>query len=193
MKSVCVFCGSSQGASPVYLASARRLGTLLATAGLGLVYGGASVGLMGAVADAALDAGGAVTGVIPRALWEREVGHTRLTDLHVVESMHERKACMAELADAFLALPGGVGTLEELFEMWTWALLGIHGKPCGLLNVAGYFDPLLTFLDYATTEGFVRAAHRQMVIVDAEPEGLLQRFRAYRPPAVTKWLDASRT
>ena len=193
MKCVCVFCGSSQGGSPVYLASARRLGTLLAAAGLRLVYGGASVGLMGAVADAALDAGGAVTGVIPRSLWEREVGHTGLTDLLVVESMHERKARMAELADAFLALPGGVGTLEELFEVWTWALLGIHAKPCGLLNVAGYFDPLLTFLDYATTEGFVRPAHRQMVIVDAEPERLLERFRAYRAPAVTKWLDESRT
>jgi uncharacterized protein (TIGR00730 family) len=193
MNSVCVFCGSSEGASPIYLTAARRVGTLLATAGLGLVYGGASVGLMGALADAALQAGGKVIGVIPRALQKREVAHTGLTDLRVVESMHERKALMAELSDAFLALPGGVGTLEELFEVWTWGLLGIHAKPCGLLNVGGYFGPLLTFLDYAAAEGFVRTAHREMVIVDAEPERLLERFRAYRPPPTTKWLDASRT
>ena len=193
MKSVCVFCGSSPGASTDYVATARRLGALLAQGGLRLVYGGASVGLMGALADATLEAGGSVTGVIPRALWQREVGHTGLTELRVVESMHERKALMAELSDAFLALPGGLGTLEELFEVWTWALLGIHAKPCALLNVRGYFDPLLAFVDHATRERFIRRTHRDMLIVEAEPERLLQRLERYRPPAVAKWLDESRT
>lgn len=193
MDNLCVFCGSSPGVSPIYLASARRLGALLARAGIGLVYGGASVGLMGAIADASLEGGGSVVGVIPRALQDREVAHKGLTDLRIVESMHERKALMAELSDAFLALPGGLGTLEELFEVWTWGLLGIHAKPCGLLNVGGYFGPLLTFLDYASAEGFVRPAHREMAIVDADAERLIERLRDYRPPAVTKWLDASRS
>jgi uncharacterized protein (TIGR00730 family) len=193
MKSLCVFCGSSPGTSPDYAAAAQRLGQLLADRGVGLVYGGASVGLMGTLANATLEAGGSVVGVIPRALWQREVGHTGLTELRVVESMHERKALMAELSDAFLALPGGLGTLEELFEVWTWALLGIHAKPCALLNVRRYFDPLLAFIDHATRELFIRHAHRDLLIVETDPERLLARLESYRPPAVAKWLDKSRT
>ena len=143
---------------------------------------------MGVLADAMLDVGGDVIGVIPRALQAREVGHAALGDLRVVETMHERKALMADLADGFVALPGGLGTLEELFEVWTWAQLGIHAKPCGVLNVAGFFDPLLAFLDHAVAERFVREAHRAMLLVEPEPEALLARLAAYRPPRVTKWL-----
>ena len=144
---------------------------------------------MGVLADAALAAGGEVVGVIPRALQTREVGHAALPDLRVVETMHGRKALMAELADAFVALPGGLGTLEELFEVWTWAQLGIHAKPCGVLNVAGFFDPLLAFLDHAVAERFVREAHRAMMLVETEPDALLARMAAYRAPAVPKWLS----
>src|SRR5919199_3791597 len=178
MRRVCVFCGSSPGADPAYAAAARRLAEVLVRRGIGLVYGGGSVGLMGVLADAALAAGGEVTGVIPRALQAREVGHAALPDLRVVETMHERKALMAELADGFVALPGGLGTLEEFFEVWTWAQLGIHAKPCGVLNVGGYFDPLLAFLDHAVAEGFVRDAYRAMLLVAAEPAPLLDRLAA---------------
>ena len=191
VRRVCVFCGSSPGASPAYAAAARRLAEVLVRRGVGLVYGGGSVGLMGVLADAALAAGGEVTGVIPRALWEREVGHAALPDLRVVETMHERKALMAELADGFVALPGGLGTLEEFFEVWTWAQLGIHAKPCGVLNVAGFFDPLLAFLDHAVAARFVREVHRAMVLVEPEPDALLDRMVAYRAPAVAKWMSAS--
>ncbi len=170
------------------------LGTLLARKGIGLVYGGARVGLMGAVADAALAAGGEVIGVIPRALEAREVAHQGLTQLHVVATMHARKAMMAELSDAFVALPGGAGTLEEIFEVWTWAQLGDHRKPCGLLNVAGFFDGLTGFLDHAAGEGFMQGAHRGMLLAAPTPEAMLAAIRTYQPPvAVSKWLDLPAT
>ncbi len=188
MRRVCVFCGSNAGARPGYEAAARALGRLLAERGLGLVYGGARVGLMGAVADAALAAGGAVTGVMPRALVEREVAHAALPDLRIVDTMHERKALMAELSDAFVALPGGLGTFEELFEAWTWAQLGLHRKPVALLDVAGFYGPLAAFLDAAVGERFVRPEHRGMLLVDDDPGALLGRLAAYEPPAVAKWI-----
>jgi uncharacterized protein (TIGR00730 family) len=193
MRRVCVFCGSSAGARPEYLAAARTLGRGLAERGVGVVYGGARVGLMGAVADAALAAGGDVTGVIPRALQEREIAHPGLTTLHVVASMHERKALMSEASDAFVTLPGGLGTLEELFEVWTWAQLGIHAKPCGVLNVAGYYTPLLDFLDRGVAEQFVRARYRSMLLVDDDVERLVDRLAAYRPEGVTRWMAPSET
>ncbi len=168
----------------------RAFGRLLARRGISVVYGGSSVGLMAALADSVGDELGDIIGVIPRMLVEREVANTALTDLRVVDSMHARKALMAELADGFVALPGGIGTLEEFFETWTWAQLGMHTKPCGLLNVAGYFDPLLEFLDHAVAEKFVRDAHRAMVIVESDPEKLLARFESYEPPRVVKWVNA---
>lgn len=161
--------------------------------GIALVYGGARVGLMGAVADAALAAGATVTGVIPRALATKEVAHDGLTRLHVVETMHERKQMMADLADGFVALPGGFGTFEETLEMLTWAQLGIHRKPCGLLNIDGYFDPLLAFFDHALEQRFIRREHRAMLVVDPSPAGLLDRFGRYEPPAVPKWMDWRQT
>ena len=188
MKSVCVYCGSSAGRDPAYAAAARRLGEEIAGRGLGLVYGGSSVGIMKVVADAALALGGRVTGVIPEALVRKEIAHRGLSELLVTSSMHERKMKMAELSDAFVALPGGIGTLEELFEAWTWAQLGLHAKPCGLLNVAGYFDRLIGFLDHAVAERFVKEANRAMLVVSAEPADLLDRFAAYRPPTVEKWI-----
>lgn len=189
MKRVCVFCGSSSGKDPVYLEAAQATGRALAGRGIGLVYGGGSVGLMGAVADATLDAGGEVTGVIPRALELRELAHLRLTTLHVVGSMHERKAKMAALADGFVALPGGMGTLEELAEILTWAQLGLHARPVGLLDVAGYYQPLIQFLDRAVVEGFLRPEHRALLLVASEPGALLERFEAWRPPPVERWID----
>lgn len=170
--------------------AARSLGRALVSRGIGLVYGGSNVGLMAAIADEMVVGAGDVIGIIPRTLVEREVANTSLSDLRIVGSMHERKAMMAELADGFIALPGGIGTLEEFFEMWTWAQLGMHRKPCGLLNAAGYFDPLLTFLDRSVEEKFVRPVHRQMVIVESDAAGLLDRFAAYEPPLVVKWLNA---
>jgi uncharacterized protein (TIGR00730 family) len=185
-----VFCGSNPGARPEYVEAARSLGRLLCQRGIGIVYGGSSVGLMAALAESMLDDLGDVIGVIPRMLVEREVANRALTDLRIVGSMHERKALMAQLADGFIALPGGIGTLEEFFEMWTWAQLGMHDKPCGLLNVAGYFDPLLEFLDRAVAEKFVRDVHRKMVIVESDPGELLSRFEVYDPPRVVKWINA---
>ena len=176
MRRICVFCGSSSGTHPAYARAARALGTELAERRIDVVYGGGRVGLMGELAEAALQAGGAVIGVIPEALSVREVAHDQLTELHVVPSMHARKALMAELSDAFIALPGGMGTLEELCEVLTWAQLGIHGKPCGLLNVARYFDPLLALFDHAVREGFVRPEHRAILIDDVEPERLVERI-----------------
>jgi uncharacterized protein (TIGR00730 family) len=190
IKRVAVFCGSNPGARPEYMAAARSLGRLLAQRGIGVVYGGSNVGLMSALAEEMMDELGDIIGVIPRMLVEREVANTALTDLRIVATMHERKALMAELADAFIALPGGIGTLEEFFETWTWAQLGMHTKPCGLLNVAGYFDPLLAFLDRAVSERFVRDVHRQMLVVDSDPSALLARFEAYDPPQVVKWINA---
>jgi uncharacterized protein (TIGR00730 family) len=188
MLSVCVFCGSNTGARDGYSEAARQVGRAIAMHGLTLVYGGAAVGLMGTLADAALDAGGRVVGVIPRALVERELAHSGLSELHEVSSMHERKAMMADRSDAFLALPGGAGTLEELFEVWTWAQLGHHQKPVGLLNVDRFFDALLAFLDHQVGERFIRPEHRAMLIVESDIIGLLDRFAAYSPPSVEKWI-----
>jgi len=191
VNSLCVFCGSNPGASLAYAEAAARLGRTLAGRGLNLVYGGGRVGLMGVVADAALAAGGTVTGVIPEALATRELAHAALSDLQVVGSMHERKARMSELADGFIALPGGIGTLEEWFEVWTWSQLGFQPKPCGLLNVAGYYDHLLAFLDHMTAERFLTDVHRAMAVVDDDPERLLDRLAAWQPPRARKWIDAA--
>jgi uncharacterized protein (TIGR00730 family) len=188
IRSVAVFCGSSHGVDPIHTEAARRFGTTLASEGITLVYGGGRVGLMGELADATLANGGSVTGVIPRALWEREVGHRSLTALHVVETMHDRKSMMASLADAFIALPGGLGTLEEIFEIWTWAQLGIHTKPLGFLDVNGFWSPLMHFLDSTVATGFVRPQHRAMVFVDHDAPRLLRHFADYEPPRVQKWL-----
>ncbi len=193
MKRICAFCGSSPGRRPAYRDVARRLGTLLAARGVGLVYGGGRVGLMGAIADAALDAGGEVIGVIPERLATRELAHTGLTRLDVVASMHERKARMAELADAFVALPGGLGTLEETAEILTWSQLGLHAKACGLLDVEGYWRSLVGLLDHAVDERFLSPEHRAMLVVEREPEALLERLEAWRPPATPKWLDERST
>jgi uncharacterized protein (TIGR00730 family) len=189
LKSLCVFCGSNLGARDSYAAAARGLGRLLAERGIALVYGGAAIGLMGAVADGALAAGGRVVGIIPRALIAREIGHPGLSELRMVESMHERKALMADLSDGFIGLPGGVGTMEEVFEMWTWGQLGDHEKPVGLLNIDGFFDALLAFVEHQTKELFMRPAHRDMLLVDKTAESLLDRFAAYQAPTVTKWIS----
>ena len=190
---VCVFCGSHTGSDPAYAQAAKVLGRTLAERGSTLVYGGGQVGLMGVVANAALGAGGEVIGVMPKALVEREIGHTGLTELHVVSSMHERKAKMSELSNGFVALPGGNGTLEEFFEVLTWAQLGEHGKPCGLLNVAGYYDPLLAVFDRMVDRGFLNTEHRRLVLVEEDPSVLLERFDAYRPPTSIKWIDVPET
>lgn len=177
MRSICIFCGSSPGNRPEYLQLARTTGWLIAERGLTLVYGGGKVGLMGAVADAALLAGGRVVGIIPQMLLDREVGHPGLSELHVVGTMSERKLMMGELSDAFLTLPGGIGTLDELFEAWTWTQLGLHDKPCGLVNYQGYYDPLVQFLDRSVAEGFQRPRHRAALLVEPEVEVLLDRLQ----------------
>ena len=189
MRSLCVFCGSSSGAQSAYADAARAMGRTLAERSIRLVYGGGHVGLMGVLADAAMAAGGDVIGVITEGLQLREVGHKGLPDLRVVPSMHERKAMMATLSEAFVALPGGAGTLDELFEAWTWTQLGIHRKAVGFLNTAGYYDPLLTFLDRAVAERFIRADDRASVVVDIEPGRLLDRLATATPPALDKWID----
>jgi uncharacterized protein (TIGR00730 family) len=189
MQSLCVFCGSSPGAQSAYADAARQMGLTLAARGIRLVYGGGHVGLMGVLADAAMAAGGDVIGVITEGLQRREVGHKGLPDLRVVPSMHERKAVMSSLSDAFAALPGGAGTLDELFEAWTWTQLGIHRKPVGILNTAGYYDPLLTFLDRAVAERFIRPADRASVVVESEPEKLLDRLATATLPPADKWID----
>jgi uncharacterized protein (TIGR00730 family) len=190
LKAVCVFCGSNSGARDSYAAAAREVGRTLAARGLRLVYGGAAVGLMGALADGALEAGGEVIGIIPGALVEREIAHRGLTEIRQVESMHARKALMSDLSDAFLTLPGGAGTLEELFEVWTWGQLGHHRKPVGLLNVDGYFDRLLAFLDHQSEERFMRREHRDMLLAEADIGTLLDRFARYEAPVVDKWIRA---
>jgi uncharacterized protein (TIGR00730 family) len=191
---ICVFAGSSPGARPEYLATARELGRALAERRIAVVYGGGGVGLMGALADAALAAGGEVIGVIPESLVAREVAHRGLADLRIVSSMHERKALMADLSDAFVALPGGWGTLEEFFEVLTWAQLGLHSKPCGLLNVGGYFDGLLAFLNHAVDERFVRAENGRLVIVATSVEQMLLELDRYEaPPSTGKWIDRAST
>ena len=176
MKTICVFCGSHDGARKGYRVEAARLGRTLAERNLGLIYGGASVGLMGTVADAVIDAGGRAVGVIPQSLIDMEIAHTGLADLHVVNSMHERRALMAQLSDGFIALPGGIGTLEELFEIMTFAQLRFHQKPCGLLNIEGYYDQLIDFLNNAQTQGFVSSAQTRYLLVDQTVDGLLDRF-----------------
>ena len=193
IRRVCVFCGSNSGSEPAYAEAARGLGRILARDGICLVYGGGSVGLMGELADAVLANGGEVVGVIPHALWAREVGHRGLTDLRIVETMHERKAMMADLADAFIALPGGLGTIEEIFEIWTWSQLGLHAKPVGFLEVNGFFAPLMQFLDGAMRERFLKPAHRSIAIVDSDPEQLLRRFDEWKPPRVEKWITREET
>ncbi len=193
MKRVCVFAGSSAGVRPEYVAAATDLGRVLAARGIGLVYGGARVGLMGAVADAVLTGGGEVTGVIPRSLVEKEVAHSGLTELRVVTTMHERKALMADLSDAFIALPGGWGTLDEMFEILTWAQLGLHRKPCGLLNVLGYFDRLLSFLDHTMEQGFVRREYGSLLAVSDGSAALLDALQSQSPPVVEKWIDLAST
>jgi uncharacterized protein (TIGR00730 family) len=189
MKRICVFCGSSPGHDPRYLEAARSMGRTLAERGIGLVYGGGSVGLMGAVADAALASGGEVVGVIPQVLQIRELAHKKLSTLHVVGSMHERKALMAELSDGFVALPGGMGTLEELSEVLTWAQLGLHARPVGMLDVAGYYQPLAEFFDRAVGAGFLRPAHRALLLVGHEPAALLDQFAVWRGPALEHVID----
>jgi uncharacterized protein (TIGR00730 family) len=189
LKTVCIYAGSMEGARPEYRAGAAQFARLLASDGIGVVYGGGRAGLMGAVADAAREAGGRVTGVIPRQLVDREVAHQDLDDLRVVSSMHERKALMAELADAFVAIPGGIGTLEELVEVFTWAQLGMHRKPVALLDLGGYYRGLVSFFDHATAEGFLRPATREMLLVEDDPATMIERLRAYEPPHVAQWID----
>ena len=188
-KRICVFAGSSPGKRPDYVAAGKLLGTELCARGYDLVYGGGRVGLMGAVADSVLQNGGQVIGVIPEALAEKEVAHQGLTELHVVASMHERKALMGELSNAFIALPGGLGTLEELFEVLTWVQLGIHAKPTGLLNVGGYFNGLLEFIAHAVEQRFLLPEHQSMILVDSDIKTLLDAMVAFVPPSVEKWMD----
>jgi len=190
---VCVYCGSNTGSRQDYSQAARKLGAGLARRGWELVYGGGKVGLMGAVADAVLASKGRVTGVIPEMLVTKEVAHQGLSDQRVVSSMHERKALMVELADAFIALPGGFGTMEEFCEVLTWAQLGLHRKPHGLLNVAGYYDSLLTFFDHSVAEGFVRPAHRALVVTENDPERLLDLLTTVQPPNLDKWINLTQT
>jgi len=193
VKRVCIFCGSSSGAEPAFPKAAQAMGELLARQRLGLVYGGGNIGLMGLLADAVLAGGGEVIGVIPQALLDKELAHRGLTKLHVVGSMHERKALMAELADAFIALPGGFGTLDEFCEIVTWAQLGFHRKPCGLLNVSGFFDAFLAQVEHAVEKRFIRAQHRELIHVEREPEPLLRRLLTAQPPAMHKWIDRDQT
>jgi uncharacterized protein (TIGR00730 family) len=194
MRRVCVFCGSSPGARAAYGEAAEELGRLLVARGIGLVYGGGHVGLMGRLADAVLDEGGEAIGVMPEALVAKEIAHTGLPDLRVVGSMHERKALMADLADGFVALPGGLGTVEELFEIYTWAQLGMHRKPCALLDVEGYYEGIARFLAHAVEERFLREDHRAMLIVERDPRTLLDRLRRFEPEAITpKWIDREET
>ena len=188
MKRICVFCGSSPGVRPEYADAARATGRALVERGIGLVYGGGRVGLMGIVADTVMQAGGEAIGVIPEALLRREVGHASLTELHVVASMHERKALMADLSDGFVALPGGYGTFEEFCEVITWSQLGIHPKPCGLLNAVGYYDPLLAMFDRGVAEGFIRPQHRALVLEEPDPGRLIERMRGFVPPDAEKWI-----
>lgn len=193
MRRICVYCAANDGVRPEYLAAARQMGTVLAARGLTLLYGGARIGLMGAMADAALAGGGEVIGVMPHGLVEREVAHRNLTTLLVVDTMHERKATLATQADAFIAMPGGLGTLEELFETWTWAQLGVHRKPIGLLDVAGYWRPLVAMMDHVAAEGFLRDDPRTWLEIAETPEMLLDKISVFEPPTVRKWLRMGQT
>ncbi|MGG0588488.1 TIGR00730 family Rossman fold protein [Priestia megaterium] len=193
MKRIAVFCGSSNGASDLYIQGAKDLGKELAKRNISLVYGGASVGVMGAVADAVLESGGHVIGVMPTFLEEREISHKNLSELIVVDSMHERKAQMAELVDGFITLPGGPGTLEEFFEIFTWAQLGLHQKPCGLLNINNYYTPLVSLFNHMTEEQFLQEKYRLMALVDTEPQGLLDQFNTYQPPSVKTYITKAQS
>ncbi|HUJ72196.1 MAG TPA: TIGR00730 family Rossman fold protein [Verrucomicrobiae bacterium] len=193
MSTICVYCGSSPGTDPAFLRAAREVGALIAQRGHSLVYGGGNVGLMGAVADAVLAAKGQVVGVIPENFVRQELEHRGLTKLHVVSSMHERKALMASLADGFLALPGGIGTLEEIAEVFVWTQLGLHAKPCALLNVNGYYDPLVSFLAHMTDARFLRAEQLSQLIVAREPTEALDRLQSFTPTVVEKWMDRKQT
>jgi len=193
LSTLCVFCGSNPGADPAYADAARRTGELLARSGIAIVFGGGRVGLMGRVAEAALGAGGKVIGVIPQVLMRKELAHDSLTELHVVNTMHERKQLMADLSDGFVALPGGFGTFEEFCEILTWAQLGLHTKPCGLLNVKGYYDPLLALFEHAVREQFARPGHLDMIVTDDDPTRLVERMKRFRAPVVEKWLTPQTT
>ena len=193
MNRLAVFCGSKDGAHPVFREAAGMLGQALAAHGIGLVYGGSRVGTMGAVADATLAAQGQAIGVLPHFLQEKELAHPELTELHLVQSMHERKAKMSELADGFIILPGGPGTMEEFFEVFTWAQLGLHEKPCGVLNIDGYYDPLIALFDTMERQGFLIPEHRAMLIVESDPDRLLERFATYEAPRVKTYMDRSQT
>lgn len=192
-KNICVFCGSAAGNNPAFAEAARHLGGLIADRGMTLVYGGGNVGLMGTVADAALAKSGRVIGVIPHSLEQKEVAHRRLTELHVCRTMHDRKRMMAERADAFVALPGGYGTLEEIFEVITWAQLGIHHNPCALLNVAGFFDGLIQYLDHAVDMELLKPEYRRLLLVETDANRLLDAIQAYRPPKVMQWIEPDET
>lgn len=186
---ICVFCGSNPGRGEVYMEAAHTLGQLIAKRGYGVVYGGARDGLMGAVADGALEAGGKVIGVLPEKLSDLEVAHKNLTELHIVSSMHQRKGMMAELSNAFISLPGGIGTIEETFEIWTWTQLGIHRKPLALYNINGFYDGLQSFLNHMMQERFIREVHRAMMFAEQDPEKLIERVVTYEPPLVKKWIE----
>jgi|TARA_B110000459_G_C16370703_1_gene385171 uncharacterized protein (TIGR00730 family) len=186
MPNICVYCGSSKGNDPAFVAAATSLGSTIANHGYGLVYGGASIGLMGTVADSVLASGGIVTGVLPKSLADKELAHQGLSELIVTVSMHDRKARMATLSDAFIALPGGLGTFEELFEIWTWAQLGFHQKPIAVLNVNGYFDKLIAFLEDSAAKGFIKAVHQKMLLVSNSPDELIQKIKSFTPPLVDK-------
>lgn len=193
LRRIAVYCGSNDGARPAYVAAARALGTLLATEGICVVYGGGRSGLMGALADAAMAAGGEVIGVMPHGLVQREVAHHGLTALHIVDSMHERKAMIAELADAFIAMPGGIGTFEELFETWTWAQLGVHARPIGLLDVEQFWDPFVALLDQLDREGFLRGAPHQWLVRASDVRALLDALACFTPPVTRRWLRLGET
>lgn len=193
LQTVCVFCAAGDGRNTMYVEHARQMGRFLAESRRRLVYGGGRTGLMGALAEGALAAGGEVIGIMPKHLVDHEVAHTGLTELRVVASMHERKAMLAELSDGFLAMPGGLGTLEELFEIWTWGQLGLHRKPYGVLNVNGYFTPLIAFLDHAVVEQFVRPEYRALLVVDTDPAALITRMEAMEPPPLPRWVQRETT
>jgi uncharacterized protein (TIGR00730 family) len=193
MKRICVYCGSSLGNQPLYREAALAMGAVLASRKIGLVYGGGNVGLMGVVADAVLAGGGEVIGVIPQSLADREIAHSGVTDLRIVDSMHTRKALMADLSDAFIAMPGGFGTFEEIFEAVTWTQLGVHRKPSGLLNVGGFYTPLALFIDQAVSEGFIKPVHRESIVVDDDPERLVNALAEVELPDVPKWIRREET
>jgi uncharacterized protein (TIGR00730 family) len=193
MKRLCVYCGSSSGRQPDYARVARQLARAMVSRNIDLVYGGASVGVMGEIANAVLEEGGDVIGIIPKGLFVKEVAHTGITELREVDSMHERKALMAELSDGFIALPGGLGTIEEILEIITWSQLGMHRKPCGLLNVCHYYDKLIGFLDHAVSEQFIKTSHRSTILIDERVDVLLEKFEAYKAPEAGKWINIKST